>query len=151
MLRNKGMQSFYPTTVAKIESGERAVRIEEAAGLADLFDVSLDRLLGRDVIPGRDLAYTLQSVAQTAQRGMQLAASLSTELRERAEELAAFDEFDGRAAIGDECDAAAAALQQAREALAKLWTSSTLRDALLLETTSRLVSDQTAEAASGEA
>jgi hypothetical protein len=38
---------MHPTTVAKIEAGDRSVRINEAVGIADLFEVSLDSLLGR--------------------------------------------------------------------------------------------------------
>jgi len=42
MLGDKGIKGIYPTTVAKIESGERAVRIDEATALADLFETRLD-------------------------------------------------------------------------------------------------------------
>ncbi|OBF98874.1 helix-turn-helix domain-containing protein [Mycolicibacter sinensis] len=47
MLTAKGIRGVYATTVAKIESGERAVRINEAAALADLFSTTTDALLGR--------------------------------------------------------------------------------------------------------
>ena len=57
MLQNRGFEHIYSTTVAKIESGERAVRIDEAAALADLFDVSVDALLGRNVERTGNLAY----------------------------------------------------------------------------------------------
>ena len=42
-----GVRPMYPTTVSKIETAERSVRINEAVGLADLFGMSLDNLLGR--------------------------------------------------------------------------------------------------------
>lgn len=35
------------TVISKVELGERALRIEEVAGLADLFGMSVDALLGR--------------------------------------------------------------------------------------------------------
>ena len=38
---------MHATTIAKIEAGSRSVRINEAVGIADLFEVSLDTLLGR--------------------------------------------------------------------------------------------------------
>ena len=46
MLSDKGIPMHW-TTVAKIEKGDRSVRIDEAAGIADLFEVSLDVLLDR--------------------------------------------------------------------------------------------------------
>src|ERR1700731_4102268 len=42
MLQNKGFEHIYASTVAKIEYGERSVRIDEATAIADLFDVPLD-------------------------------------------------------------------------------------------------------------
>ena len=50
ILSDKGLRPMHPTTVAKIEAGDRSVRINEAVGMADLFEVSMDSLLGR--IPG---------------------------------------------------------------------------------------------------
>ena len=52
-LTDKGVDT-YASTVAKIESEKkpRAVRLAEAAAIADLFDVSLDTLLGRQMAPG---------------------------------------------------------------------------------------------------
>ena len=46
MLTAKGIQMHW-TTIAKIEKGDRLVRIDEAAGIADLFETSVDVLLGR--------------------------------------------------------------------------------------------------------
>lgn len=56
------------TTIAKIESGERAVKIEEAVAFADLFGLSLDTLAGR--------ARSQDELANVL-RGLQLAASKS--------------------------------------------------------------------------
>ena len=47
-LSTVGIHTMHPTTIAKIEAGDRSVRINEAVGIADLFEVSLDTLLGRD-------------------------------------------------------------------------------------------------------
>ena len=38
---------MHATTLAKIEAGTRSVRINEAVALAELFDVTVDALLGR--------------------------------------------------------------------------------------------------------
>lgn len=46
-LCNNGIDGVYASTIAKIEVGKRAVRMDEAAGIADLFGASLDALLGR--------------------------------------------------------------------------------------------------------
>ena len=50
------------TTIAKIEAGDRSVRIAEAVGIADLFEVSLDALLGRSVEPKNDERYAARAL-----------------------------------------------------------------------------------------
>ena len=70
MLMHKGIHSMYPTTVAKIESGERSVRIDEATALADIFDVSVDALLGRSASFERDRLYAVRDAALQAQSGV---------------------------------------------------------------------------------
>ena len=90
MLSDKGIQPMHPSTVAKIEAGDRSVRINEAVGIADLFEVSLDSLLGRK--PGtqrNDLTYLLRALRQSSQ---QVGASLET-IRELLEELP--EKFEG--------------------------------------------------------
>jgi transcriptional regulator with XRE-family HTH domain len=96
MLSRKGIQSMYPTTVAKIEAGERAVRIDEANAIADLFEVSLDSLLG---------AHQLSETAVV--------------LRDRFGDLSAFD-FDGRDELATRTAAAGDALMGAMSALMNL-------------------------------
>jgi transcriptional regulator with XRE-family HTH domain len=58
----------YPTTIAKIESGERVVRIEELVGIADLLDLSLDALIGRRERPGGDLGYAERALREAIDR-----------------------------------------------------------------------------------
>ena len=48
LLKDKGF-STYTTTIHKIENGQRPVPLDEAAAIADLFDMSLDSLLGRGI------------------------------------------------------------------------------------------------------
>jgi transcriptional regulator with XRE-family HTH domain len=88
MLSDKGIHPMHPTTVAKIEAGDRSVRINEAVGIADLFEVSLDSLLGRK--PGAqrsELQYLLRVLRDTArQSSQQVWASMET-IREQLEEL----------------------------------------------------------------
>jgi transcriptional regulator with XRE-family HTH domain len=59
MLSAKRIAPMHATTLAKIEAGSRSVRINEAVAIADLFEVSLDSLLGREPGPRRDLHYAL--------------------------------------------------------------------------------------------
>ena len=46
-----GVHLMHPTTITKIEAGDRSVRINEAVGIADVFDMSMDALLGRGPDP----------------------------------------------------------------------------------------------------
>jgi transcriptional regulator with XRE-family HTH domain len=46
-LHDNGLRHMISSMVAKIESGDRAVRIDEANALAELFETSVDVLLGR--------------------------------------------------------------------------------------------------------
>ncbi len=130
------------TTVAKIEKGDRSVRIDEAAGIADLFDVSLDALMGRNVGSERDLLYTAQRALQTSHLTPGQISLLEGELRERVTEMDAF-EFDERAAIAADYNRAAKSLARARDAL--LNTLSPLRDAVVAATASQIIRDQIAE------
>jgi transcriptional regulator with XRE-family HTH domain len=94
MLGDKGIKGIYPTTVAKIESGERAVRIDEATALADLFEVPLDALLGRKHHSQEDeLAYLLRVLRDTARQSSQQVWAAMETIREQLEELP--KEFDG--------------------------------------------------------
>jgi transcriptional regulator with XRE-family HTH domain len=98
MLSGKGIKGIYPTTIAKIESGERAVRIDEAAALADLFEVSLDALLGRGAsAPRNELAYVLRLLRDTAGESSHQVGAAMEKIREQLEELP--EEFDGGDAL----------------------------------------------------
>lgn len=66
-LQAKGLKHILPSTVAKIESGDRAVRIDEANALADLFGVSVDGLLGRNPAGG-ELALVASNLTELARK-----------------------------------------------------------------------------------
>ena len=125
MLGDKGIKGIYPTTVAKIESGERAVRIDEATALADLFEASLDALLGRKQNSQEDeLAYLLRLLRDTSQ---QVGATMET-IREQLEELpGGFDGADALQRIGR--DTWSTHLPAALQALIRLetWSEKLLR------------------------
>jgi transcriptional regulator with XRE-family HTH domain len=88
-LSDKGI-NFHMTTVAKIEAGQRAVRIDEAAAIADLFEVSLDALLGRGAGLEDDLAYSLRSMKETVRRVRAQVQPMLTEIADARDELDRF-------------------------------------------------------------
>jgi transcriptional regulator with XRE-family HTH domain len=98
-LTDKGIDT-YASTVAKIESEKkpRAVRLAEAAAIADLFGVSVDSLLGRRVGLDDDIAYTLRMTGDTARRASDRIAAIVAELNDRLVEVSAL-EFNGNARL----------------------------------------------------
>lgn len=42
--KDSGLTNFHPTTIARVESGERAVKLHEAMALASILDTTLERL-----------------------------------------------------------------------------------------------------------
>lgn len=57
--------SAHPTTIAKIEAGSRAIKLEEAVEIAALFGISLDELSGHGDITD-DLKRATQTLSDTA-------------------------------------------------------------------------------------
>lgn len=57
----------YASTIAKIEAGSRAVRIDEIDAISDIFGISVDVLIGRT---GRtaDLAWAMSKLTSNAQK-----------------------------------------------------------------------------------
>lgn len=102
MLSDNGIP-MGPTTVAKIEAGDRSVRINEAAGIADLFEVSLDSLLGRSSA-ARHSALTdqLHVLLDTAEESHQQIRAMAESIREQLSELPVeFDGAEGLRKLGD--------------------------------------------------
>jgi hypothetical protein len=48
ILLDNGIHPMRPTTIAKIGAGDRLLRFNKAVGIADMFEVSVDFLLGRN-------------------------------------------------------------------------------------------------------
>lgn len=117
MLLDKGIHGIYPTTIAKIEAGDRAVRVDELVAFADLLGVPLDRLLGRDTSPQQELKYTLENIYATARHASSELTATEESLRALTGELTGFD-FDRRdhlVALGEgACDALARAGHELR-------------------------------------
>jgi transcriptional regulator with XRE-family HTH domain len=118
MLADRGI-SLHPTAIAKIEAGEREVKIDEAAAIAALFDVSIDALVGRRVGLQNDLAYMLHAALETAGNLALQTATMAGILHDRFRDLGAL-EFAGYKAVYAEAERAWKALNDANDALWKL-------------------------------
>lgn len=81
---------MHPTTVAKIEAGDREVKLDEAAALAELFDMSLDAMLGKAMPDESSLTFALMNVssyAAIAARRTATAQETSSDLGEILEDI----------------------------------------------------------------
>jgi transcriptional regulator with XRE-family HTH domain len=121
MLSNKGL-AVYPTTIAKIEAGDRAPRIDEIAAIADVFEVSIDALIGRSVNRVDDFMFAFRAAVDTAQRAMWQVESTDRALRDAIAELTAFGEKGAAKTFASGCGRACDALTDAQDALRNvLW------------------------------
>jgi transcriptional regulator with XRE-family HTH domain len=90
-LSTVGVHSMHPTTIAKIEAGDRSVRINEAVGIADLFEVSLDALLDRDWPDDSALMFALRVLAGyagNAKRQIAQARDVAADIEDQLEDAA---------------------------------------------------------------
>ncbi len=81
------------TTIAKVEKGDRMVKVDEAVAFCDLFDVSLDAMLGRG--QRDDLGYALRLVTDAARHGEASAGSIAKSLGDHLDAVKGLD-FDAR-------------------------------------------------------
>lgn len=103
VLSDTGIPMVHPTTIAKIEAGDRAVRIDEAAAIADVFGVSLDALLGRKGMED-DASHAMTTLADEAGQLMPVVTQVRERLRRAYAELQsqfAIAELEGRVRGGD--------------------------------------------------
>ena len=69
MLKLKGVDHVYTSLLAKIENGQREVKLDEAVAIADLLGLSIDTLLGRTPSsPESDTVYALRLLAGTSEQ-----------------------------------------------------------------------------------
>lgn len=83
----------YRSTIAKIESGERDVRIDELMAFADLFGVSVDTLLGR-AGTGTDAVWAASRLTSEAQRMVADVQAMHAKLEAGVSELRTYAEQD---------------------------------------------------------
>ena len=125
MLSNKGIEPMHATTIAKIEAVRRSVRINEAVGIADLFGVSLDSLLGLKWRPkGDEIDYALRvlhdAARQSAYHARLAADGLNKQLRELDIVPSDLDADDELRPLLGEAEAAAVELDRMHEKIAGL-------------------------------
>jgi transcriptional regulator with XRE-family HTH domain len=102
LLSGKGIAPMHGTTIAKIEAGVRSVRINEAVGIAELLDVSLDALLGRQRHDETTLTFalaTLMGYVTDCQRQIQEAQGTAADIGEQVDDLP--EQFSDVSALPD--------------------------------------------------
>jgi transcriptional regulator with XRE-family HTH domain len=107
---------MHPTTLAKIEKGERSVRIVEAATIADLLDVSLDSLLGRRSGLANAAADIVNSLQHAAGKAVAETAEIMATIANWFAELGDL-EFEGRQDLKAAGEDAVRGLEKAQNAL----------------------------------
>lgn len=119
MLTAKGIDNMHHTTVAKIEAGDREIKLDEAVAIAELYEVPLEVLLGRKPGAKRDeLTYRLRVLQDNAQESCQQVARIMRTIHEQLEELpgefAAIDKFReiGHKTLRDRLEPAGKALME---------------------------------------
>jgi transcriptional regulator with XRE-family HTH domain len=109
----------HATTIAKMEAGDRTVRIDEATAIADLFKVSLDSLLGRTARVENDPTYPLRALGDKAQRSISEVGAIDRAFRDRLIDVRGL-EFHGRDDLESASERALVALTEAQEAFWKV-------------------------------
>lgn len=120
LLSAKGL-AVYPTTVAKIEAGERAARIDEIVAVADLFNVTVDAMVGhasrRHSGDGRSIAFS--ALTAVLREAVGQVGSLDATLRNRLSGLDGLNLRKDERAAQAECERAADTLVDAIVAISK--------------------------------
>lgn len=120
-MTNRGVITSWPA-IHKIEAGSRAVRISEAAAIADSFGISLDRLLRRRARPASDRDFALRQLQATLDDSARV---VRTALRAVADRVAEADDGNDTELIAsvqaacDQLDTDALALAQCAGAVAE--------------------------------
>jgi transcriptional regulator with XRE-family HTH domain len=116
LLAKRGVR-VYGSTIAKIEAGARPVKLAELAAAAELFGVSVDALLQRDPRPGSDRVHALLAVADTAMRASDHVVNAAVAIRDRIDDLSAFDDLLDRDTLIVGCERAHELLVDVNDAL----------------------------------
>jgi transcriptional regulator with XRE-family HTH domain len=90
LLSTKGL-TVYATTIAKIESGSRAVQIDELVAYAEIFDVSIDMLLGHTSTGAGDKSALVRKLLDQLERSLWVIQSSRVALSDAASDLDGYD------------------------------------------------------------
>jgi transcriptional regulator with XRE-family HTH domain len=116
LLSAKGL-TCYPTTIAKIEAGDRAIQVDELVAVADIFEVSLDTLLARNTGQTKDKAYLVSTLDDEATRAGVTISSIGSGLRRAVTSLDGFKLTRDEKTLRDGCAAACDAMDSAIQAI----------------------------------
>lgn len=116
LLQDKGL-GVYATTITKIEAGDRAAQIDEIVAVAELFEVSVDTLLGRDTSQVRDKDYLLSALIDSATRAKWQISSTEQQLRSALGDMSSFDLRGPEKTVADGCAVACDAMADAVTAI----------------------------------
>lgn len=86
LLNAKGLKT-YPTTIAKIEAGDRTVQVDELVAYAEIFDVSTDLLLGHTSTGAGDKTAQVGKLLEQMKRAMWAIQSTEVALTDAANDL----------------------------------------------------------------
>lgn len=67
-LREYGMEQFHPTTVSRVENGDRPVRLSEAARFADIFETTVADLVANRVEEVEEMVDNLGTMRELKSR-----------------------------------------------------------------------------------
>jgi hypothetical protein len=114
--------AMHATTIAKIEAGTRSVRINEALGIADLFEISLDTLTRRANEPDDavQLAFTLRVLRDTARTASDRTLDEAREIQQYVRQITTGYVFDGSDELAHLAGTACPHLDKAYDALAEM-------------------------------
>lgn len=116
MLRAKGLTA-YPTTIAKIEAGDRAVQIDELVAFAELFEVSVDTLLGHSTGHSQDKAFQVWALVDAERQSLWQLSTTERTLRQAVTNVDSFKLNANERTLRDGCEAACDAMADAMTAL----------------------------------
>lgn len=130
LLLAQGVTPMHATTIAKIEAGKRSVRIVEAVGMADVFEVPLDTLMGRSVGPA-DAAFqvALRVLRDSAKRSADQSLDIARDIGQQVRHVSTSFEFDASIELQKLAEAACRSLDGAYDAVEELaqYTDDVLR------------------------
>lgn len=113
-----GIDNMHNTTVAKIEAGDREIKLDEAAALANLFGLSVDSLLGRRQGAHQDLQYALGALEDAVFTARNELDRMSKSLQDRVHDIPV--DYEGYESLAQLVREASGRLKPARIALNKL-------------------------------